>query len=276
MAREMSATDSDCDVDSVLDADDNCPTVDNPGQEDLDGDLIGDACDFCENDAENDIDVDGICGDLDNCPHVGNVEQTNTDGDAQGDACDPDDDNDGVDDGDDCAPLWGSLSGPPDPIGPTLRLEQSDKTRLFWLRSYQGHTANLYKGTLPPGQAWLNGAECEAAEIPGTEIEGDFPVSPGVPHYFLVSARNACGESEAGRSSSGDPTPIGTACPAEAADSDSDGIVDLADNCAMEGNPVQRDADGDFVGDACDNCDVTFNPDQADGDGNGIGDACEP
>ena len=39
----------DRDDDGVLNLDDNCPEISNPDQEDLDGDLIGDVCDPCNN-----------------------------------------------------------------------------------------------------------------------------------------------------------------------------------------------------------------------------------
>ncbi len=58
-------------------------------------------------------------------------------------------------------------------------------------------------------------------------------------------------------------------------DTDSDGVVDICDNCPDVYNPDQADSDGDGIGDACDNCRTVSNPDQVDTDGDGVGDACD-
>jgi hypothetical protein len=94
--RSVFRTTTDCpdlnddDADGTPETCDNCPGLNNAGQEDTDYDFIGDDCDEC-----TDIDGDGY-GDpgypintcaLDNCPDVYNPDQLDSDGDGVGDAC---------------------------------------------------------------------------------------------------------------------------------------------------------------------------------------------
>jgi cysteine-rich repeat protein len=96
--------DSDRDGDGVSDATDNCIDAVNESQLDLDEDGQGDVCD-------DDIDGDTRANFQDNCPVTPNEDQIDTDRDDAGDACDDDDDNDTIPDSDDICPLVASNNG---------------------------------------------------------------------------------------------------------------------------------------------------------------------
>lgn len=75
---------TDIDGDGIPDLIDNCPATYNPGQEDDDGDGVGNVCDA----GFVDTDGDGVPDAMDNCPITYNPGQEDSDGDGAGDACD--------------------------------------------------------------------------------------------------------------------------------------------------------------------------------------------
>ncbi len=70
----------DSDEDGIADYLDNCITLKNPEQTDLDNNGLGDACE--------DRDGDGVLDARDNCPENANRDQADEDGDGIGDLCD--------------------------------------------------------------------------------------------------------------------------------------------------------------------------------------------
>jgi len=176
------------------------------------------------------------------------------DGDGLPDSVDPDDDNDGVNDVSDCDPFNASVAQVAGPVGATLRVDRNGGiAELSWGRGIQGFVSNVYRGDL--AAPWGYNETCFDPETPATTSSDNETPTPGGGFYYLVSAKNSCGESRIGRDNLGgiqsDLFPLAP-CASQGGDFDGDAVLDVRDNCPLDVNPGQEDPDHDFFGDPCD------------------------
>jgi len=133
--------------------------------------------------------------------------------DGRENAIDPDDDNDGVADGSDCAPLLaGSFALPREVTGVTF----ADKTSLRWNSAAPGAgTAtvhNVLRGALNQLPVGAGASEvCLAPALAGTAITDAVLPLRGQGFWYLVRGSNDCGRGTYGAATSG--TRVSSVCP---------------------------------------------------------------
>ena len=198
------------DAQNVL-CDDNCPGHANASQADLDGDLLGDACDA-------DMDDDDVLNFLDNCLRAANPDQADSDGDGLGDACDDDVDGDTVDD---------DVDNCPTVANPTQADLDDDGLGDACDDDVDGD------GTPDATDNCRFDANADQADA-DADGKGD-ACDPDDDNDGVPDGTDNCPFTKnAGQ-----------------ADADDDGVGDACDNCPGVANPDQADTDGDGVGDAC-------------------------
>jgi hypothetical protein len=151
-----------------------------------------------------DADMDGICDTEDNCVDAANPDQL-----------DVDDDNDGVLDVNDCAPLDSSASTRPGEVR-DVRVETTPGTQLSWSETSPADLCDVAGGMLGElgSDGGSEGASCFADDL-DLESWDDLRPDPksGEGYYYLVRGESSCGAGTYGEDSAGLERQLASDCP---------------------------------------------------------------
>jgi hypothetical protein len=138
-----------------------------------------------------------VCDGLDNdCDSVADNNLPDFDGDSQSDCVDPDDDNDLVADGSDCAPLNNTAFAVPSDIG-EINVSHSGSTQIAWTNQSLGSGTryDVAVGDLLADMGAINfpAGTCLPESMGTPAVDGLADPAPDTARYYMVRSRNACG-----------------------------------------------------------------------------------
>jgi len=237
------ANNTDTDWDGVSDLDDNCASVSNRNQEDINSNGIWDACEF-------DSDSDSVPDSIDNCRNTPNPLQLDDDGDKIWNSCDNcnlynpdqrDENNDWV--GDVCESQANYLSDNDDDSDWIINF--SDNCR---------YIANPDQADSDSDGVWNICDNCQTYKNPNQEDKnnnGIWDICEDSDVDGIDGLRDNCPNVPNQDQADSDNDGIGNVCE----DDDNDSIIFIDDNCPYKFNPDQKDTDRDSLWDVCDESD---------------------
>ena len=141
-----------------------------------------------------DADADGVPDRNDNCSAVGNPNQIDTDGDTAGDACDADDDNDGLADGADCAPLDPGQGVPGEVATLTGARTAGGGAHLTWSAAARADAYDVARGLVSVLRSGGGYGSCVGAGVAGLAFDDSGVPLAGDAYGYLVRGRDSgCG-----------------------------------------------------------------------------------
>ena len=237
---------TDSDNDSIPDRRDNCKTLSNRDQKDINQNRVWDACEF-------DSDKDTVPDEVDNCRNTMNPDQADRDADGIGDVCDncelynPDQfDTDSNKMGDRC-----------DSAKKYLEENDTDGDKVENYRDNCPNIANPLQEDDDSDGIGNVCDNCKSYQNPFQEDEnknGIGDVCEDSDADGLEWLQDNCPTITNPEQADDDNDGIGNVCE----DDDRDGVILISDNCPYVYNPDQSDIDNDGLGDVCDESDDRF------------------
>ena len=270
----------------VEDCDDADPDT-YPGAAEICGDekdnncnnIVDDGWDNSDDDTmpdciDPDDDNDGILDGDDNCQFDANADQANADNDAWGDVCDLDDDNDGSNDDVDCKPLDPDIHPGKAEACDNIDNDCDDEVDEGFADTDDDGTKDCLDDD-DDNDGFADGDDCAPL---------DASINPDADEQCNGKDDDCDDDVDEGHlDTDGD----GTADCVDT-DDDNDDVLDATDNCPLVANPDQADNENDGHGDVCDddddndgvpdvvdNCPVTSNSGQDNDDADPLGNACD-